>query len=226
MNIPLLSSVLTAGLIDSFNPCAITVLLLFIGLMFSLQKSRRYILLIGFVYILSIYITYLLIGLGLLQIMNFFGVPHLMSIIGALIAIVFGLWNIKDYFWPNWGPSLRISLNARQKIMTWSYKGTLLAAVVVGILVGITEFPCSGAIYLAIISLLNSQTTFWQGFDYLLIYNIMFVLPLILIFIFANNRLVAEKMTYWQEAKGGMMKLVLGIAMLVLGGYILMITIK
>jgi len=194
--------------------------------MFTLQKSRRYILAIGFFYIISVYITYLLIGLGVMQVMNLFGVPHLMAIIGAGISIFFGLWNIKDYFWPNWGPALRISLNARQKIMTWSYKGTLLAAIMVGFLVGITEFPCSGAIYLAAISLLNAKTTYWHGVGYLLVYNLMFVLPLIIIYLFANNRLVTEKMTYWQEAKGNIMKLALGITMLVLGGYILMITVK
>jgi len=216
-NWPLWTAVIASGLIDSFNPCAITVLLLFIGLLFSLQKTRKLILAMGFFYILSVYITYLLIGMGILKLTIFFSTPHFMAYIGAVIALIFGLWNLKDYFFPKLGPTLKISLGARQLISEWSFKGTIFAAIVVGFLVGMTEFPCSGAIYLAVVGLLSAKTTFWQGFSYLLVYNLMFVLPLILIYVFSNNRLIVEKMTFWQETKGYTMKLVLGITMIILG---------
>lgn len=216
-NWPLPLAVIVSGLIDSFNPCAITVLLLFIGLMFTLNKSRRTIFVMGFFYIVSVYITYLLIGLGVMKLIIIFDVPHLMAYIGATIAILIGLWNLKDYFFPNFGPILKIPISARQAISGWSHKATIFAAIVIGFLVGITEFPCSGAIYLAIIGLLTAKTSYWQGFLYLLLYNVMFILPLIAIFILANNRLVVEKMTFWSETKGYAMKLSLGITMIILG---------
>jgi len=222
-NWPLAASVIVSGLIDSFNPCAITVLLLFIGLMFSLQKSRSYILAMAVFYILSVYISYLLIGLGVMKLTLFFGVPHFMAYLGAIVSIVIGVWNLKDYFFPNWGLIIKIPLGARQAISQWSHKATILATIVVGFLVGITEFPCSGAIYLAIIGLLSVKTSFWNGFLYLLLYNLMFVLPLIVIFLVANNRLVAERITFWSETKGYTMKLVLGITMIMLGVGILVL---
>ena len=214
---PLFTSVIVSGLIDSFNPCAITVLLLFIGLMFSMQKSRKMILAMGFFYIVSVYISYLLIGLGVMKLTLFFGMPHFMAYLGAVISMFIGLWNLKDYFFPKFGPIIKIPISARQVISKWSHKATIFAAIVVGFLVGITEFPCSGAIYLAVIGLLSAKTTFWTGFLYLLLYNLMFVLPLIIIFVFANNRFVVEKMTFWSETKGYFMKVVLGITMIILG---------
>jgi cytochrome c biogenesis protein CcdA len=212
-----LTSVLITGLIDSFNPCAITVLLLFIGLMFSLQKSRKIILMSGLFYILTIYTTYLLIGLGTLRLSIFFHIPHFMAYFGAIVSIFIGLWNLKDYFFPNFGPIIKIPLGARQIISEWSHKTTIIAAIVVGFLVGITEFPCAGAIYLAIIGLLSEKTEFWEGFLYLLLYNFMFVLPLIIIFLISSNRLIVERLTFWQETKGYAMKIVLGVTMIILG---------
>ena len=214
---PLFYSVIVSGLIDSFNPCAITVLLLFIGLMFSLQKSRKLILAMGFFYILSVYVSYLLIGLGVMKLTLFFGIPHFMAYFGGIVSIFVGLWSLKDYFFPNFGPIIKIPLGSRQLISDWSHKATIPAAIVVGFLVGITEFPCSGAIYLAVIGLLSVQTSFWSGFWYLILYNVMFVLPLIIIFLFASNRLIVERLTFWQETKGYAMKLVLGITMVILG---------
>ena len=73
---PLLAAVVASGLIDSFNPCAITVLLLYIALLFSLNKSRKMILAMGFFYIISVYISYLLIGLGVMKLTIFFSTPH------------------------------------------------------------------------------------------------------------------------------------------------------
>jgi cytochrome c biogenesis protein CcdA len=216
-NWPLPLAVVISGLIDSFNPCAITVLLLFIGLMFSLNKSRKTIIAMGIFYILSVYVTYLLIGMGLMKLIIILDMPHLMAYIGAIIAIVIGLWNLKDYFFPNFGAVLKIPIWARQLISNWSHKATIFAAIIIGFLVGITEFPCSGAIYLAIIGLLSAKTSFLQGLLYLLLYNLMFVLPLIAIFLIASNRLVVEKMTFWSETKGYAMKLSLGIAMIILG---------
>lgn len=214
----LLPLVLINGLIDSINPCAITVLLLFIGLMFSLQKSRQAILLMGFFYILSVYITYFLIGLGVLKIVHLFGVMHFMAYIGVSALLLVGLINLKDYFLPNFLPkiNLRISLGSRQLISEWAFKASIPAIMVVGILVGVTEFPCSGAIYFAVLGLLSIKTTFWQGFIYLLLYNVMFILPLVVIYLVASNRLVVEKMINFSESLGRKSQLIMGLIMLAL----------
>lgn len=221
MNFRFLPLVLSGGFLDSFNPCAIGVLLLFITLMFTLEKSRKYILTIGFFYILAVYLTYFFIGLGLLNTLCLFGVPHLIVKIGAYTAIIWGLLSLKDYFFPNLPIHLRFSLKSRQLISQWAYKATIPAALIVGFLVAICEFPCTGGIYISIISFLSAKTTFLQGVVYLLIYNIMFVLPLILIYLLAINRFVVARMIDWQERNRRRMNLIAGIITILIGIIIL-----
>ena len=153
---PLLSVVVVSGLIDSFNPCAISLLLIYISLLFTMQKSRKEVFYFGLFYVLSIYVTYLLIGFGLLRAGTLF-TAYPISKIGALLVIGFGLLNIKEYFWPNGPFSIRIPLRIRAKVSSFAYEATVLSAIIVGFLIGIYEFPCSGGIYLAIVSLISHK---------------------------------------------------------------------
>jgi cytochrome c biogenesis protein CcdA len=185
-------------------------------MMFTLQKDRKEIFYFGLTYVLSIYITYLLIGLGLLRAGTLF-TTYPISKIGAVLVIFFGLMNIKEYYWPNSPFSIRIPLKIRAVVSKYAYQATIASAVIVGVLIGLYEFPCSGAIYLAVISLLSSKTSFVTGFGYLLLYNLMFVLPLILIFVAATNKITTERYINLQEKHGRKLHLVLAIAMIVLG---------
>lgn len=216
MNTPILSVVLVSGFIDSFNPCAISLLLIYISMMFTLQKDRKEIFYFGLTYVLSIYITYLLIGLGLLRAGTLF-TSYPITKAGAVLVIFFGLMNIKEYFFPNAPFSVRIPIKIRAVVSKYAYQATIASAIIVGVLIGLYEFPCSGAIYLAVVSLLSSQASFYTGLGYLLLYNLMFVLPLILIFVAATNKITTEKYINLQEKHGRKLHLVLAIAMIILG---------
>lgn len=216
--------IITTGLLDSLNPCAISLLLLYIALLYSMKKSHKTVMVFGLFYIASVYVTYFLIGLGLLKVIDFFGFPHIISYVGAAIAITFGLLNIKEYFFPNRGFNIRIPLNIRAQVSDWAHKATIPAAIVLGALIGIHEFPCSGAVYVTIITYLNRSGTFLQGAGYLAIYNLMFVLPLLAIYGLASNRLVTEKMINTQEKLGRKLHLILAAVMIGLG--ILVIFLK
>lgn len=213
--------VISTGLLDSLNPCAISLLLLYIAMLFSMHKSRRTIMTFGFFYIAAIYVTYFLIGLGLLRVFHFFTFPNLIVKIGAWLAIGFGVLNLKEYFFPDLPIHIRISLDERKKAAQWAQKATIPAAIVLGVMVGSFEFPCSGSVYLAVLALLRAQASFAQGIGYLLIYNVMFVLPLVLIYLAATNRVVVEKMINWQEQNGRKFHLLLAALMIVLGAAIL-----
>lgn len=221
MNQPLLGLILGTGFLDSFNPCAIAVILIYIALMFTLKKSRRVILIMGATYIISVYLTYLAIGLGFFKAITLFSMPHLISRVGAWIVILIGLWGLKEYFLPGKIKILSISLKGRQIIAQWAQRATLPTAFITGILVGIFEFPCSGAIYVATVSLLNSQETFGRGFLYLLLYNFMFVLPLILILLLTTNRMVAEKLINLDEKHSQTLRLLTSVIMISIGTVIL-----
>lgn len=189
-------------------------------MMFTLQKDRKEIFYFGLTYVISIYITYLLIGLGLLRAGTLF-TRYPISKAGAILVIFFGLMNIKEYFFPNAPFSIRIPIKIRAIVSKYAYQATIASAIIVGVLIGLYEFPCSGAIYLAVVSLLSSKTSFYTGLGYLLIYNVMFILPLIAIFIAATNKITTEKYINLQEKHGRKLHLILALAMIVLGVVIL-----
>jgi cytochrome c biogenesis protein CcdA len=116
-------------------------------------------------------------------------------------------------------------MQVRGYVSKYAYKATIASAIIVGALIGIYEFPCSGAIYLAVVSLLSTKANFFTGLAYLLIYNLMFVLPLILIFVLATNKITTEKYINFQEKNGRKLHLILAIFMIVLGLVILKFTL-
>jgi cytochrome c biogenesis protein CcdA len=104
-------TVIVAGVIDGINPCAFTVLLLFITAMLvtlqagsqTVQEVRMRMLGKGAIYIAAVFLTYLALGVGLLKSFDLFTREHLPARLGALLAILFGLWMVKDFFLPDWG---------------------------------------------------------------------------------------------------------------------------
>src|SRR3990167_1548431 len=180
--------VVVNGLIDSLNPCAIGVLIFYLGLLLSFKTNRRYLLLFGLFYIISIYVTYFFIGLGFLKTFHLFGVHNFFGWAAAILIIFLGLYNIKEYFLPYWQIPIISPFLSRCRIPRWTANISIGSAIVLGFLVGLCEFPCSGAIYLATVAMLTVKVTFFTGLLYLLVYNLMFVIPLIVIFIFVGNK--------------------------------------
>lgn len=220
-NGPLLPFVLSAGFLDSFNPCAIAVLLIFIALLFTLRKKRLVIVSLGLVYIIAIYLTYLGIGLSLFKAIHLFGIPHLVTKIGAWIVIIVGIWGLKDSIFPGKTNILTIPVKSRQLIASWATRATIPAAIVAGFLVGVTEFPCSGAVYVATLTLLAAKVTFAKGLLYLLLYNFMFVLPLIIILLVTTNRMITEKLINIDETNSGRIRIASALIMIAVGVVIL-----
>ncbi len=217
----LLPFVLSTGLLDGINPCAVAVLLFFIAFMFTLQRARADMLLMGGVYISMIYLAYLGIGLGLLGAIVISGVPHLMAKIGAGLLIALGLINVKDYVWYGRGLSLSVPKSWHDKSFQWLQRATLPAAAGAGFLVGLCTFPCSGGIYVAVLGLLSSKTTFWTGFGYMLLYNLMFVAPLIVLLLAMGNRRTVGALSRWEAHHKRTIKLATGAIMIALGASIL-----
>lgn len=220
MNITL-PLIITTGLLDSLNPCAISLLLIYIALMYTMQKDHKAIVGFGVYYIAAVFVTYFLLGIGLLEAFQFFGIPNLIVKIGAIFVIIFGLLNIKEYFFPNAPLKIRMPMSVRMKANEWAHKATIPSAIILGFLVGITEFPCSGAVYIAILSYLQAQETLTSGIFYLFIYNIMFISPLVIIYLFASNQVITEKLINKQEQLGRKMHLILAGLMIVLGAVML-----
>ncbi|MDO8505933.1 MAG: cytochrome c biogenesis protein CcdA [bacterium] len=206
-----------AALIDSINPCAFSVLLLTIAFLLSIGKMRASILKIGTVYILGLFTVYIAIGLGLLQALHIFNTPHFMAKVGAALLIVLGGINLINEFFPKFPIKLKIPNVAHHKMAILMEKGSAPTAFVLGVLVGLCEFPCTGGPYLMVLGLLHDRATYAKGLGYLLYYNILFVLPLVIILAIASNKLLLDKVQAWQKQERKGMRLWGGVAMIALG---------
>ncbi|MBI2035973.1 MAG: hypothetical protein HYT12_04840 [Candidatus Liptonbacteria bacterium] len=219
----LLPLVLVSALIDSINPCAFSLLLLTIAFLMSIGKLRSGILRIGAAYIFGLFLVYLLIGLGLFQALHLFNTPHFMGKLGAALLIILGLINLINEFFPRFPIKLKIPQATHHKMAELMEKGSLPTAFILGGLVGLCEFPCTGGPYLMILGLLHDTATYTKGLAYLVIYNLVFILPLVIILFIASDSALLGKVQYWQNQEKKTMRLAGGIAMIALGVVILLI---
>ncbi|MDO8443517.1 MAG: cytochrome c biogenesis protein CcdA [Candidatus Azambacteria bacterium] len=215
--------VTTAAVIDSVNFCAFSVLLLTIAFLFSAGNTRSKILKVGGFYIAGIFLIYILIGLGLMKALYSFNTPHFMARVGASIMILFGVISIVNEFFPAFPIKLKISASAHSKMAPLIQKGSIPTAFFLGVLVGLYEFPCTGGPYLMILGFLRDNSTFIKGAAYLLFYNLVFVLPLVITLFIASNETLLGKLRAWRENKNIRIKFWSGIAMIILGIIIFML---
>ena len=219
----LLPLVVVSSLVDSINPCAFSILIVSIIFLFGLGKTREKILSYGLVYILGIFAVYLLIGLGLLQVLHIFNVPHFMSKVGAGLLIFFGLINILETLFPKFPIRFAIPHSAHSKLNQLIEKVSLPGMFALGALVGLCEFPCTGGPYLTTVGLLHDMKTYWTGAGYLILYNLIFVSPLVVILSIASNKALVEKVQDFQKSNKKWMKVVGGFLMIILAFFILSI---
>lgn len=213
----LLPLVAVSSLVDSINPCAFSILLLTIAFLFSLGRLRDNILKIGLTYVLGIFVVYLLIGLGLLQALHLFNTPHFMAKIGAILLALVGIINLASHYIPSFPIQLKIPSVSHKKMAVLMERGSIPAAFGLGALVGLCEFPCTGGPYLMVLGLLHDKTTYLTGFLYLLLYNAIFVLPLVVLLLVASERSLLERVQVWRKRNMGQMKVISGVVMVLLG---------
>ncbi len=206
-----------SALVDSVNPCAFSILILTIAFLMSLGKSRSNILVTGGFYVAGIFAAYVGIGLGILQALHFFGTPHFMAKIGAGLLIVLGGINVIEEFFPNFPIKLRIPRGAHSTMARLMEKASLPTVFILGAFVGLCEFPCTGGPYLMVLGLLHDQANYLRGLLYLLYYNLVFILPLVVILLLASEQSLLGKLQAWKTKESRSMRLWGGIAMVVLG---------
>ena len=213
----LLPIVVTTGLLDSVNPCAFAVILLLLAFLFTLRRSRGQILKLGLIYIGMIFLVYLSIGIGLFQAVRLSGDPHFVARIGSWILIGLGGINLLEYFLPNFPIKLHMPKSVGDRTQQLIKKSSVPATMAAGFLVGLCTFPCSGGVYVSIITMLNARTTLGWGLAFLGLYNVLFVLPLIGILLAAGNRTTVKAWARWERRNAIRIRLWYGIAMVTLG---------
>lgn len=224
----LLLSTILISFVDGFNPCSIWVLSMLLAITLN-ARSRKKVLIIGFVFIFVTAFIYALFIGGLFTVFTFVGYVGWIQLIIALIAIVFAFVNIKDYFWYKEGLSFTISdkqkpgiykgirriMNAEESL--W---GLVSATVILAAGVSLVEFSCTAGfpmIWTGILAIHEVSGLAFLGF--LLVYMLVYQLDELGIFLVAVFTLRKSKMEekYGRILKllGGMLMLSLAVVMLV-----------
>lgn len=227
-----LPAVLMAAAVDGINPCAFTVLLLLVTAVIAtlnegggtMGEVRARLLTRGGLFVAAVFLTYLAVGVGAMGTLGLFTRRHWPARIAALLAVLTGLWMMKDYFLPDSGWRLRAPAGTAGFARAAARKGTVPALFAGGVLIGLCTVPCSGAVYLGVLSLLALQPNRSVGYGYLVLYNVVFVLPLLAILLAATARPSLRRVTEWNRVQGERVRLVLGGGV-VLGGLAILATV-
>lgn len=210
-----LGAVILTAIVDSINPCAFAVLIFLLIYLSSLGATRRT-LKIGIIYIITVFLVYFLAGLGLLTAIQSLGWTRPIFYIAATIAILAGLINVKDFFWYGKGITLAIPESKKPLIESYIMKASLPAAIILGFLVSLFELPCTGGVYLAILSLI-AKNAYASAVPYLLLYNLIFVLPLVIILLAVYFGMSAQKAEQARVKQRKWLRLIMGLVMIALG---------
>jgi glutaredoxin len=217
----LIFTLIIAGM-DSFNPCAFFVLLFLLSLMVH-ARSRARMLLIGTTFVSISALIYFMFMAAWLNLFMMIGAMPVITTIAGVIAITIGLLNAKDYFLFRQGPSLTIPDSAKPTLfrrMRELLKANNITTILVGtaglaIAANSYELLCTAGFPMVFTRLLTlSELSDIQYYAYLALYNLVYVLPLIIIVLIFSFTLGAYKLS---EEQGRLLKLLSGLMMLGLG---------
>ncbi|MDP3725595.1 MAG: hypothetical protein Q8R36_00180 [bacterium] len=224
-----LGIIVAAALLDSINPCVFGVLIFLLLFLSRAFKSRTRMLLVGLFYSFVVYLTYLALGFGILKASVSFGIASLFYWFAAIVAIVVGLLEIKDFFWYGKGFSLQMIPGSGERLKKYTQKieklyqnyprFSMILVGLLGIFVVLVELPCTGAPYFAVLALL-AQGEYVAAIPYLLLYNFIFVLPLLVVIALVYFGR-GEQMEALRLQHRGAMRLVVGLFLIALGIYMI-----
>lgn len=208
--------------LDAFNPCAFFVLLFLLSLLVH-TRSRRRMLFIGGVFIFFSGAIYFLFMAAWLNLFLLMGMQRLFTVAAGLVAVTLALINIKDFFLPGRGISLSISAEKKPGMfqrMRALLQADKLAALTLGtitlaVAANSYELLCTSGLPMVYTRILTLESLTSSGYYlYLLLYNVIYVIPLMLILLLFSYTLGQRKL---QPEEGRLLKLLSGIMMLELG---------
>ena len=218
----LLMLTLVLGGMDAFNPCAFFVLLFLLSMLVH-ANSRGKMLVVGGVFVFTSGLMYFLFMAAWFNLFRIVGSISWITSLAGIVAITIALLNIKDYFHFHQGPSLSIPDGAkpglfermRHLLGEKRIVFVLLATMLLAIAANSYELLCTAGFPMVYTRLLTlRELGIGEYYVYLLLYNLVYILPLLLIVLLFVYRMGARKLT---EHEGRVLKLLSGYMMLLLG---------
>lgn len=217
-----LPAVILAALVDAINPCEFAVLILLLStILINGNKSKA--LQAGFAFAAAIYLSYLAMGLGLYLALSTIQSIKIIQWVAAILALLVGLFNLKDFFWYGKGFLMEVPLSwrpAMKKIISGVV--SVPGAFAVGVAVSLFLLPCTSGPYLVILGMLSQSSTYWSAVGWLLFYNLIFISPMALITLLVYFGLAStEKIEALRQKRLRTLHLIAGIIMIALGVFVL-----
>lgn len=232
-----LSAVLIAGFIDGINPCAFATIIFLVSYLTFVGKKSREILLYGIVFTSGVFIAYLLVGMGLMTFLHQFNSFPLISkgvyLFIALFALTLGVISLYDYLLfrrgqvAKWKLQLPMGLKKRiHEIIREQarFKGGLLATFGTGFIIAVCTVICTGQVYLPTIGFVMAIPELRKNAIFnLVLYNIMYIIPLVGVFVMTFFGVTSEKMAAVTKKHTGSVKLLTAILFLALAGLLFLL---
>lgn len=217
-------AITAAAFVDSINPCAIAVLLILLGSLLAVRDKKKA-LQIGLLFCFGLYIAYFLAGLGLFSFFTYLDLSRFafyIHVIIGVLAILFGLLNIKDFFWYGKGIIAEIPRAWRPTLKKFLKNiSSPMGAFLGGFIIILFELPCTGGPYLFTIGYLSGISKI-VVVPILIYYNLIFILPLLLIiFLMYFGYSTVEKAAKWKDRNIRILHLIAGLILVGLGIWVI-----
>jgi cytochrome c biogenesis protein CcdA/thiol-disulfide isomerase/thioredoxin len=228
-------TVIAAGLIDGINPCAFATIVFFVTYLAATGRGSREATAVGLVFAAAVFATYSAVGLGALgaivKLRAYSTISGTIDAVAGSAALLFGVLSLADYLKARRGridemslvlPGFlkkRINLNISKQVRL---RGIVLGAFVAGVLVSVFELACTGQVYLPTLALVTGDPALRARMVfYLLIYNVMFILPLLVILGLTHFGLSSQTLAGFFKKRIAASKLALAILFLAIGAVVL-----
>jgi len=225
-------AMIAAGLLDGINPCAISTLVFFMSLLGVYKLGRQKLLVLGIFFCLASFLTYLALGFGLLHALHLFSGFEIFrgTVEWGMIAIllILSFFSFRDAFRfrnsrDGHDVTLQLSTRIKKQIHSIMRRGLGIRSLMGGgLLIGTTvtalESVCTGQVYVPTLVLILKNSAFSESraWFYLLTYNLMFILPLILTFMAVYFGLQTKTLLSWSRKNVIPSKILLGIFFLLM----------
>ena len=228
-------TVAAAGLIDGLNPCAFATIVFFVSYLAFTGRKGKDIILVGGAFTLGVFLTYTLVGFGLLKAVQ--ALPF-MATLGRWVYIAAGVFSlalailsVSDFLAARRGRAdqmrLKLPTAWRKQINKVIREGSQLRAFVAvafatGFIISLIELACTGQVYLpTILFVMSVPAMRAQAITYLLLYNVLFIIPLVVVFGLAYAGTSSQKMAAVVNKQTATVKLLTAAMFFVLAAWLL-----
>ena len=229
-------TVLGAGLVNGLNPCAFVTIVFFLSYLAFVGRQGRQVLLVGATFTLGVFVAYLLAGLGLSRLLESLGsvqltLKRLMFSFTTLLCLALAGISLHDCLKARQGKidemKIKLSLDLRRQVHRVIRQGAQMRAFYpvafgVGAIVSLIQLTCTSPIYISIVFLVHEVPEMQaNAYLYLLLYNLAYIVPLVVIFVLAYFGTSSEQLGNFITQRTAPIKLLTAVVFLVMAGWLI-----